>query len=136
MSPSGDAETPAESDESASLSREALRIGATLRALAADFGELLGLEARLAGVTLAALCALAVLAAGLVLSGWLLLQLAAVWWLQAQGIPTGYALAGAGLTNLLLALGCWLLAVRRSRHLTFANTRAAAARLIGHEPAE
>ncbi|MBA1149303.1 hypothetical protein H0Z60_19845 [Ectothiorhodospiraceae bacterium WFHF3C12] len=136
MSPSGDAESRERSTDTGELPREALRIGATLRALAADMGELMGLEARLAGITLAALCGLAVLAGGLVLSGWLLLQLGAVWWLGVYGISTGHALIGAGAANLLLALGCWLVAVRRSRHLTFANTRAVIGQLYSHEPTD
>lgn len=137
MSPSGDADPRSHSDEGdEGLPREALRIGATLRAMITDLGELVGLEARLAGVTLAAMCALGVLSAGLLLSGWILLQIGAVWWLRDQGLTLGHGLLVAGGLNVLLALACWLIAVRRSRRLTFTNTRAVISQLYSHESTE
>lgn len=136
MTTPGDADPQEQSTGGEQLSREAIRIAATLRAMATDLGTLLGLEARLAGVTLAAMCALAVLTAGLVLSGWILLQIGAAWWLRNQGIEPAHTILAAGAGNLVLAAICWLVAVHRSRRLTFANTRAVLTRMYSHESTE
>jgi hypothetical protein len=136
MSRSGDAESGHAQSDNAGLSKQALRIAATVRSLAGDLIELLALETRLIGVSLAAMFVLCIAAATLLVAGWLLLQLGVAWWLREAGVAMGHSLLALGAANVVIGWCCWLLVRRRSRHLTFANTRAALARLLEHEPAD
>lgn len=136
MSRSGDAESGHAQPDTAGLSKQALRIAATVRSLAGDLAELLALEARLAGVSLVAMLVLGMAAGMLLVAGWLLVQLGVAWWLREAGVAVGHSLLALGAVNVAIGWCCWLLVRRRGRHLTFASTRAALARLREHEPAD
>ena len=97
---------------------------ASVRLLAERFLALATLEARQAGLSLAWMLGLALLAAGLVLSGWLALLACAVLALvQNDILAWGWALALAALLSFAVAGGLVLLAVRRGRDLLFSATR-------------
>ncbi len=97
---------------------------ASVRLLAERFLALATLEARQAGLSLAWMLGLALLAAGLVLSGWLALLACAVLALvQNDILAWGWALALAALLSFAVAGGLVLLAVRRGRYLLFPATR-------------
>ncbi len=97
---------------------------ASVRLLAERFLALATLEARQAGLSLAWMLGLALLAAGLVLSGWLALLACAVLALvQNDILAWGWALALAALLSFAVAGGLVLLAVRRGRDLLFPATR-------------
>ncbi len=97
---------------------------ASVRLLAERFLALATLEAGQAGLSLAWMLGLALLAAGLVLSGWLALLACAVLALvQNDILGWGWALSIAALLSFAAAGGLVLLAIRRGRDLPFSATR-------------
>lgn len=89
-------------------------------AMVQDFLQLLAVEGRLAGRSLAAMLMLAVALGVLVVCAWTFMAGAAGLWLIEQDIlyPSQAMLAIGGL-NLVLAVLAWLLIVRLSRNLGF-----------------
>lgn len=117
-------EPEAQEDGHEGLGAEATRILATGRALIGEIGELLGLEAQLAARALAAMAILVLVAGGLALSAWLLALTAAAVYAQGQGLALAPTLAVMAAANLLLGALCWWLIIRKTRDLTFEQTRA------------
>ena len=96
----------------------------SVRQLAERFLALAMLEGRQAGLSLAWMLGLALLAAGLVLTGWLALLACAVLALvQNDILAWGWALSIAALLSFAGAGGLVLLAIQRSRDLLFPATR-------------
>jgi hypothetical protein len=97
--------------------QQLLRTGSSLTQ---DFLELLAIESRLAGRSLALIVNLAV-AMGLLLAGsWLLLSVAAALWLTAQGVaelPATLAIIALG--NAIVVIGLWWAIHRLSGNLAF-----------------
>lgn len=95
------------------------------RRMAADLLGLVGLEARLAGISAARLLGMGVAAGFALMAAWLLLQAALIVWLNQLGLNLGlafllFALLNGALTGYLIYQG-----LRLSRNLSFAATRRA-----------
>jgi uncharacterized membrane protein YqjE len=93
-----------------------------LRGLVHDQFELMALELRQAGARFAFMLALALGAAALAATVWLLLVAAAVFWLVGMGVPAAGALLATAAVNLAAAAACVLLLRRESREMPFAAT--------------
>jgi hypothetical protein len=96
---------------------------ASARRVISDFLELLSLETRRAGLSLAWMAACGVVAAILVVTAWLGLMAALALWAVSLGIPWMTAVAVISLANLLAAAIMTSLCIRISRHLLFPATR-------------
>jgi len=129
-------EPGADEGDQEGLGAEAARILTTGRALISEIGALLGLEARLAAQSLAAMAILALITGGLFLAAWLLVLAAAAVYARTLGLPIAPVLAVLGATNLLLGGLCWWVIVRKTRDLTFEQTRASLSGLSRDEPTE
>lgn len=97
----------------------------SLRDYAAAVMEMVALESRLAGLTLAFIAGLAFAAVVLALSSWGLLVAAGVRGLMALGLSTGAALLVAAAVNAIVAAGLIPVIMRLARRLTFRATRRA-----------
>jgi hypothetical protein len=89
-----------------------------------DWIELIALESRLAGLSVAAMLALGVLSGLMFASAWLLVAGSAVSWLHASsGYSWSSLLLAAAVVNLLLGVVLALSIGRLSRHLLFPAMR-------------
>src|SRR3954469_17679537 len=93
------------------------------RGLASNLLELLGLEARRAGLMLVLMLACGAIGAVLVIAAWLSLLAALVLWGVSAGATWQAALAMAVLPNAARAGALFWLCARASRDLTFPATR-------------
>lgn len=93
------------------------------RQIVADFFELITLEARRAGLTLAWMVALGAMAAMFLVAAWLGLMAVLALWLVSQGMAWIGAVALVTLLNLLTAGVVVFFCVRLSRNLLFPATR-------------
>jgi hypothetical protein len=96
---------------------------ASARRVISDFLELLSLETRRAGLTLAGMAACGAAAAILVVTAWLGFMAALALWAVSLGIPWVTAVTVISLANLLAAAIMTSVCVRMSRDLLFAATR-------------
>lgn len=113
-----------------SLAGSLAALGATLLGLVRDLARLAALETRLAGLSLAAMLALAVAGALLAATAWLALLAALVVWLARLGLAWELGLLLVAALNLLAGLLAARAVVVLSRNLTFPVTR----RHLGGEP--
>ena len=88
-----------------------------------DWIELIALESRLAGLSLAAMLALGMLSGLMFASAWLLMAGSAVSWLHASGYSWFSLLLAAAMVNLLLGVVLALSIGHLSRHLLFPAMR-------------
>lgn len=93
-----------------------------LQALAHDHLQLAGLEAKLAARNLMTMIAAAVSIGILVVTAWLTLMGALVWWLSGAGVAPAIAMLATILLNLLAALTAYAIIRRRSGSLGFPAT--------------
>ena len=110
-------------DSSTGVLGEARLLIAEFRGLAHDHLQLASLEARQAGLSLAKMIGLGLLAIIFLLSAWLGLMGAATWYVVEQGLlPGSLTLALVAGLNLVLALLLGFFIYRQSNHLKFAAT--------------
>jgi hypothetical protein len=122
---------PSAEENAAAEIKEISRLGV---GIARDFLELLSVESRLAGRSLALMLAIAVALALSVVSAWLLLIGAIAFFLVGQGTITApVALVLAGLGNVLTALIAWLIIRRLSHNLGFPGVREAAGGMLSKQ---
>ena len=105
-------------------------ITATVGRVFSDFLDLLALELRLAGFSLAQMAALAVASALFAAGAWGAIAAGGVVWLYAHGVSLAVALLVVGGLSALLAVISILWALRLSRRLGFPATR----RVLSLEP--
>ena len=92
--------------------------------LVGEITDLLGIEARLAGRSLALMLALAIVLALLLVSVWLLLCAAgAMWLIHAELLNAPLALLAVGGVNAVMALLVWWALSRLSGNLSFRGFR-------------
>lgn len=120
MSASASEEVPAE--EAPGLTENALGGLSALRHLIGDTFGLLGLEARLAGLSLAGIMLSALAAAFSLMATWLLLQAALAVGLMRLGADALLLLSAFTVLNAAAGLGLLALIRRLSRNLTFKAT--------------
>jgi hypothetical protein len=102
--------------------------------LARDYLDLLAIEGRLAGRSLALILALALALALLLVAGWLFLGLAAAAWLiEHQWLNLWQAMLVTALAQLLMAALTWLVIRRLSNNLVFSGFRAALERPVASD---
>jgi uncharacterized membrane protein YqjE len=106
----------------AGLLAQAGQFWEALRGLAHDQFELLALELRQACSRFAFMVALALAAAALAATVWLLLVAAAVFWLVGLGASPAGALLATAAVNIAAAAACVLVLRRESREMPFAAT--------------
>ncbi len=107
---------------------------ASVRTLGERLLALAALEGRQAGLSLLCMLGLALVAAGLALTGWLALLACVVLALVRNDIVGwGWALSIAALLSFAGAGGFALLTIRRSRDLLFTATRRQLRRIRGEE---
>ena len=93
------------------------------RRVFSDFLELLSLETRRAGLTLAWMVACGAVAAILVVTAWLGFMAALALWAVSLGVPWAAAVTVISLANLLAAAIMTFVCIRMSRDLLFPATR-------------
>lgn len=125
-----------EPQDSGGLTEQLSETVATGRRVAADFVELVGLDARLAGISAAKLLGYALLAAFMLVTAWLMLLGALITWLNMLGLNLGLAFLLFACVNIVVAAGIGYLALRCSHDLTFASTRRALTGNADHEHSE
>lgn len=125
VEPSGDA--PAEDVKGAAVEASLLHKGAALlrawHAIFEGLTALAALEARLAGLSAAAILGLGVAAGVLFAAAWLLLMAGLAVWLVDLGAGWGLALLCIALINALTGGGLVMLIIKLSRNLLFQATR-------------
>jgi len=118
--------TRSETEEAhTSLETRALDLLGSIWALVDNFLGLVGSEARLAGLTMAAMAAAAMAAMVMLISAWLFLQAAFLLWLVHNGTSWTTGLVALAAANVCagLALAAWV--KHASRRLSFPATRSA-----------
>lgn len=106
----------------ASLPEHALGVLSALRRLFGGYFRLLGLEARLAGLSLAGIIAAAVVAAFCLIAAWLLLQALALLALMRLDIGILWLLGAFSALNVIASAGLFVLIRRLGRNLMFTAT--------------
>jgi len=107
---------------------------ASVRALGDRFLDLVALEGKQAGLSLAWMLGLALAAAVLAITGWLAMLAGVVLTLvQNDIVGWGWALSIAALLSFAGAGGLVLMVIQRSRHLLFPATRRQLRRIRGGE---
>lgn len=107
------------------------------RRLVGEITDLLGIEARLAGRSLALMLALAIVLALLLVSVWLLLSAAgAMWLIHAELLNAPLALAAVGGVNAVMALLVWWALTRLSGNLSFRGFRQVLREINTDHPSE
>jgi hypothetical protein len=94
--------------------------------LVRDYLDLLSIEGRLAGRSLVLMLALGIAVALFLVSGWLLLSLAAsAWLIEHEWLTIWQAILASALAQALMGLLAWLVIRRLSNNLGFDGFRAA-----------
>lgn len=123
MSATPDSAAPTDADDQQpGLLEHALGAAQAARLLVADAFGLIGLEARLAGLSLAGIVVAAIAAAFALMAFWLLGQAALVVALTALDLPPALMLLALAVFNLLLAALLLVVIRRLSRNLMFKAT--------------
>ncbi len=107
----------------ASLLRKGVALLRTWRAIFDGLAALAALEARLAGVSAAAILGLGLAAGLLFITAWLLLMAGFALWLVYLGLGWGLSLLCIALINVLTGGGLVVLIIKLSRNLLFQATR-------------
>lgn len=116
------------------LGEEVGSLFASARRAVWSYVDLVSLEARRAGMTLAWMAAWSGVAALLISSAWLALMGAAAFWAVAQGYSWAQVLVTIALLNAAIAAGAiFLVVARMSRQLLFPATRRQLARRLTPE---
>ena len=120
-------DTPAEDVKDAPAEASLLRKGSALlrtwRAIFDGLAALAALEARLAGLSAAAILGLGLAVGLLFITAWLLLMAGFVLWLVSLGVGWGLALLCIALINVLAGAGLVVFIIKLSRNLLFQATR-------------
>lgn len=121
-------DTPTQDDPKGAAAEESpLRKGAallhTFRSFMDDFLALAALEARLAGLSIAAMLGLGLAVGLLFVTAWLLLVAGGTLWLVDLGVGWGPALLVTALANVLMGIVLVVLIVNLSRNVLFKATR-------------
>lgn len=120
-------DTPTQDPKGAAAEESPLRKGAallrTFRFFVDDFLALAALEARLAGLSIAAMLGLGLAVGLLFITAWLLLVAGGTLWLVGLGMGWGPALLVTALANVLMGIVLVVLIVNLSRNVLFKATR-------------